>query len=186
MTPGTGRPVLRRPAAHRRGQRVRDLPFDEEGLGEDVSEEAEAGDDTGDAEVGRLVCDELDLDDVARLGPFDEHGACQRMPEIEVERKQVGVGALARQLVVDAVARLERDLLTRLHGGDRFEIGVPPGCEPGRRDSHRSPPLPAQFALRPRCSSADHARAPSLVRRDDRLQRAASEDRRHDLRREPA
>ena len=65
---------------------VRDLPLDHVRLREEVGEEPEAGDHPGDAEVGGLVGDELDLEHLARLRALDVDRPRQRMPEPEVER----------------------------------------------------------------------------------------------------
>ena len=56
----------------RAGDGAVELPADEERLGEEVGEEAEAGDDAVDAEGRRLVAEDLDLEHVAGLGTFDE------------------------------------------------------------------------------------------------------------------
>ena len=72
-----------------------DLPLDEVRVGEQIGEETEAGDDGGDAEVRRLVADELDVDRVPRRGAFDVDGTRERMAEAEVDRLGIVVGARA-------------------------------------------------------------------------------------------
>ena len=130
------------------GARVRpvELPADEERLGEEVGEEAEAGDDPVHAEVRGLVPDELDLEHVARLCPLDVDRPGQRVSEPEVEPPAVGVRARARQRPVEPVARLERELVA---GGDarhRLEVGVPAVVRGGRGDPHRRPADPLRGA----------------------------------------
>jgi hypothetical protein len=68
---------------------VRDLPLHDVGIGEQVGEHAEARDDRGDSEVGRLVGDELHLEDPARLGALDKDRAGQRMAETELDSQYV-------------------------------------------------------------------------------------------------
>src|SRR5262249_1205353 len=88
-----------------------DLPLDEVRVGEEVGEVAEPGNDRRRPEIGRLVLDELHLEDVARLRAADVERARQRMPEAEVQPPGVGVGALARQLIREPVLGLEPYLL---------------------------------------------------------------------------
>ena len=66
------RPPVARPSARRVAV---ELPAHEERLREDVGEEPEAGDHRVDAEVRRLVGEQLDLEHVARLGALDEERA---------------------------------------------------------------------------------------------------------------
>ena len=146
------------------GARVRpvELPADEERLGEEVGEEAEAGDDPVHAEVRGLVPDELDLEHVARLCPLDVHRPGQRVSEPEVEPPAVGVRARARQRPVEPVARLERELVA---GGDarhRLEVGVPAVVRGGRGDPHRRPATCSAVREAVAISSSVHRRgAPS-------------------------
>ena len=137
---------------------VGDLPPDEVGIDEDVGQEAEAGDDGGNAEVGRLVGDELDVDDVARLGPVDVDGTCERMAEAQVQREHVRVRAVARELPVQAVTCLERDLLARQHRGHGLESRVPAVVRFGRGDPHSKPATCSAARVAAATSSADQAR----------------------------
>src|SRR6185436_2638612 len=97
----------------RAGEPVRDLPGDEERLHKDVGEEAEPRDDAVDAEVGGRVPEDLDVERIARLRACDVDRPREGMPEAEVERRAVGVRAVAGQLPVETVARHERDRLAR-------------------------------------------------------------------------
>ena len=115
-----------------------DVPLDEVRIGEHVGEEAEAGKHGGDAEVARLVREELDVDSVARLGIFDVDGARQRMAQPEVDVEHVRVRAVAGELAVDPVARLERDLVARPQGGHRLQVGMPAVVRACRGNPHRS------------------------------------------------
>ena len=95
MTPAKGSPAMDTPGSSG------DLAwppamshFTRKGSANRSGEVAEAGDDCGHAEVGGLVGDELDVDDVARLGAFDVDGARERMAEPEVEREHVRMRAV--------------------------------------------------------------------------------------------
>ena len=104
---------------------VRDFPLDEVGIGEEVGEEAEAGDQRGRAELVRLVGEQLDLEHLARLGAFHVHRPGQWVAESPVGVRDVFVGALAGELPAEALLALEPDLLARLDLGDRLQIRVP-------------------------------------------------------------
>ena len=170
-----------------RAMRPVELPADEERLGEEVGEEAEAGDDPVHAEVGGLVPDELDLEHVARLCPLDVHRPGQRVSEPEVEAPAVGVRARARQRPVEPVARLERELVAGRDTRHRLEVGVPAVVRGGRGDPHRSSPMRAAAREAAAISSAVHRRgAPSWWSERIASSLPVAEDRRHDLRREAA
>ena len=118
-----------------------ELPPHEERLGEEVVEEAEAGDDAVDAEARRLVAEDLDRKHVTRLGTVDEDGAGERVAEPEVEGAAVRMTAVAGELAVEPVPRLEDDLVARLDPGDGIEPRVPPVVSRRRRDPQRSSPI---------------------------------------------
>ena len=108
------------------------------GSGKTSGEEAEAGNHGGDAEVRRLVRDQLDDEQVAGLGALDEQRPGQRMAEAEVEIEDVRVCAAAGQLTVDPVAGDERHLLARCDRGDRGDVRVPAVVRRRGRDPHNS------------------------------------------------
>ena len=86
---------------------------------------AEARDDRSRPEVGRLVLEELDFEDVAGLRAADGERACQRVAEPEVQPAGVGVRALAGQLAGEAVLRFEPDLLVDVDLRERLQIRMP-------------------------------------------------------------
>ncbi len=138
-TPANGSPSTGMPGSS--GERARaagDLPRDEIGIREHVREEAESGNDGGDAEVGRLIGEELDVDDVARLCTFDVDGTRQRMAQPEVDVEHVGHASCRGELAVEPVARLQRDLVARPHRSHGLQIGMPAVVRPCGRDSHSS------------------------------------------------
>ena len=102
-----------------------DLPLDEIRVGEEVGQVAEARDDRSRPEVGRLVLEELDFEDVAGLRAADGERACQRVAEPEVQPAGVGVRALAGQLAGEAVLRFEPDLLVDVDLRERLQIRMP-------------------------------------------------------------
>ena len=102
-----------------------DFPLDEVRRGEEVGQIAEARDDRSRAEVGRLVLEELHLQDVAGLRAADVERARQRMAEAEVQPADVGVRALARQLAGEAILRFEPDLLVDVDLCERLQIRMP-------------------------------------------------------------
>jgi hypothetical protein len=61
------------------------------------------------------------------------------MCQTAVERGDVGVRALTRQLARDAVHRLERDLLGGAHGRGRLEPRVPEVVRPRGGDPQDGP-----------------------------------------------
>ena len=104
------------------------------------------------------------------------------MAEAEVERERVRMRAVVRQLPVEAVARLQRDLVSRLHRRHGLEVGVPPVVGFRGGDPHRSSATSLGRAGRGRHVVVGPApRAAELVQRDDSSQAAVVEDRRDDL-----
>ena len=120
-------------------------------LGEQVGEEPEPGDDGRDAEVRRLVGEELDLEDVARLRSLDMHRPAERVAEPEVEPPCVSMRARPGQLPREAVLALEPHLVAGRDVERRLELGVPAVVHHSRRAS--------SFAAR------RHASASSCVHR---------------------
>src|SRR5581483_479128 len=102
-----------------------DLPLDEVGVGKDVREEPEIGDDGGAAEVVGLVREQLDLEHLTRLGALHVHRPGQRVAEPAVHVRHVRVGALARELSAETLLGLQTQLLPRRALGDRLEVRVP-------------------------------------------------------------
>ena len=162
-----------------------ELPGDEEPRREEVGEEAEAGDHAVDSEGRSLVLEELHLEHVARLRPLHVDRSCEGVRRPQVGSVAVGVGALAGQLAVQAVARLERHDLAGL----TCATGSMSGCQRlGRwsEKSSRQPSDPLGGRAAAATSSSVQCRRAELVHRDDRLERSVAKHRRHDLRREPA
>ena len=138
-------------------------------------EVAETGDDGGHAEVGGLVGDELDIDDVARLGTFDVHGSRQRMPEPEVEREHVRLRAAGRELAVEAVARFQRDLVAGPNAGHGLEVRVPAVVRPCGSDPQSSPATRPAASVAAAISSAVQVRGrPSWCKETTALRRSPS------------
>ncbi len=107
------------------GPAVGDGPVDLERIGELVAEEPEPGDLGGVAVARRFDVDDLDVEQIARLGPFDVDGAGQRVESIEVhpgDSLQRDPGA---QLPVERVACLEDHLIARFASDDGGDVGVP-------------------------------------------------------------
>ena len=152
-----------------------DVPFHEKGVGEQICEVAEAGDDGGHAEVGGLVGDELDIDDVARHGTLDVHGSRQRMPEPEVEREHVRQRAVRCELTVEPVARLERDLVARPDTGHGLEARVPAVVRPCGGDPHSSSATRLAASVAAAISSAVQVRGrPSWCKETTAFKRSPS------------
>ena len=72
-----------------------------------------------------LVGDQLDLEQVAGLGAFDVDRPGERMAAAETDAQQVRGGALATQLTVEPIARLERQFLAWRDARDREDSGMP-------------------------------------------------------------
>src|SRR5918992_2934509 len=102
-----------------------DLPLDQVGVGEEVGEVAEPGDHGGDAEVRRPVREKLDLEEVAGLGALDPDGPGKRVPEPEVKRPGVLVGAVPPELAGEPVLRLEGQLLAGRYRRDGLQLRMP-------------------------------------------------------------
>jgi hypothetical protein len=98
---------------------------DDVGVGELVPEEAEA------RHLGRepiavgLNLQDLDLEDVAGLGIVDVYRAGQRMDHVEVGRADRLSGGLRAELSVQAVPRLQDNLIAR----SQRTIGGMSGCQ---------------------------------------------------------
>ena len=94
-------------------------------------------------------------------------------PRPSSTRAAVGVRALARQLPVEAVARLEGERLAGRDARDRLEVRVPAIVRGGRRDPHRSSPTRSAARVAAATSSGrPPARRAELVQREDRLRAA--------------
>jgi hypothetical protein len=98
---------------------------DDVGVGELVPEEAEA------RHLGRepiavgLNLQDLDLEDVAGLGIVDVYRAGQRMDHVEVGRADRLSGGLRAELSVQAVPRLQDNLIARVAAHDRRDVRMP-------------------------------------------------------------
>ena len=80
----------------RGGKAVAHVPLGDEGVEVDIPQEAEAGDDAGEAEGRRLDVEDVDLEEVAKLGALDVDGTGEGVDETEVDAGEVGVvGALS-------------------------------------------------------------------------------------------
>ena len=161
-----------------------DLPLDEVRLGEEVGEEAEAGDDRGDAEVGRLVA-RANSTSSTSPGSRARRRRPARVSGWPRPRSSVPASACVLSRVswpARPSSRLERisspgatSAIGSRSGCQRLCIRAAPATRVGRR------------AARGRSSSSLQCpRRAELVQRDDRREPAVDEDRRHDLRGEPA
>ena len=150
-----------------------DVPVHEERVGEEICEEAEAGDDGGHAEVGGLVGDELDLEHVARLRALDLDGAGQRMAEPEVEREHVacvlpGVSWPSRPSRVSSVISSPgRTVATGSRSGCQRLCALSAGI------LKAAPPPGSAASVAAAISSPSRFAAAELVHRDDRAQAVA-------------
>ena len=94
--------------------------------------------------------------------------------------------AVAGELAVEAVARLERDLLAGPTEATGSRSGCQRLCAPVAGILTAAPPPGRRLPWRPRSPRRPGARLPELVQGDDRAQAVAVEDGRDDLRGEPA
>ena len=115
------------------------------------------------------------------FAPGHEHRPGQRVAEPEIEPAGVGVGALAGQLAVEAVHRLEPDLLSWGDLGEGLEIRVPAVVH------QRSSRTRSAASLHAAVSASLHVRGlPSWWSETIASRRSSDEDRGDDLCREPA
>ena len=129
----------------------------------------------------RRVAEELDLEDVARLGSLDLDRPGERVRETEVELRAVRMRALAGEQAGDSVLDVERELVSRRDRDDRRDVRMPAVVH------QRSSPTRAAARVHAAASASVHdAGRAELVERDDRGESLADEDRRHDLRGEAA
>src|SRR6185437_1959382 len=105
---------------------VRDVPVDLERVGELVAQEAEARHLHGEAVAVRLDVDDLDLEQVARLGALDVDRTGERVHDVEVRRGDGIQGRVRGHLPVERVPRLQHHLVAGLAPDQRWDVGVPP------------------------------------------------------------
>ncbi len=89
-------------------------PVDHVGLGVDVAQEAEAGDDDGIAVFVRLDVDQRDGQHVAPFGALDVDRAGHRVHEVQVDGQHVGGHRVERQVGIERVAGVENDVIARI------------------------------------------------------------------------
>ncbi len=78
------------------------------------------------------------------------------MAEPEIERSAVGVHALARELPVEPVTRLQCHFLAGAYCRHRVEIRMPAVVGFGCGDSHRSAPIRSAVRVAAAISAFDH------------------------------
>ena len=93
---------------------VSDVPADLERVGEHVAEEAEPGYLHGEAVTVGFDVEDLDLEQVAGLGAFDEDRTGQRVHDVQVRRRDGLQGGVRTHLPVERVPRLQYHLVPRL------------------------------------------------------------------------
>jgi hypothetical protein len=115
-----------RDARQLRGSRVAsvELPPDEVGAWEEIGEEAEAGQDCAEPEVAGVDLEQLDDQDVARLGSLHVDRPRQEILR-EVEGEQILVDAVSPDLISRAERRVERDHVAGPHDGHRLDVRMP-------------------------------------------------------------
>ncbi len=121
-------------------------PADLEGIGELVPEEAEPWDLNGVAVAVRFDVEDLDVEEITRFGALDVDGAGEGVEPVEVRRSHVVEGGVGTHLPVEAITRLEDDLLARLAPEDRGDIGMPAVVTRARLLRQRLRPVDADFA----------------------------------------
>ena len=109
----------------RGGKAVAHIPLGDEGVEVDVPQEAEAGDDAGEAERSGLDAEHVNLEQVARLGALDVDGAGEGVDEAEVDAGEVGVGGACVNLAVEGVAGGHHHLFAGVGLDDGRDVGVP-------------------------------------------------------------
>ena len=102
-----------------------DVPVDLEGLGELVAEEPEPGYLDGVAVAVGFDVEDLDVEQVARLGAVDVDGAGQGMHHVEVRSGDVVPRGGGAQLSVEGVTGLEDHLVAGVAVDHRWDVGVP-------------------------------------------------------------
>ena len=60
-------------------------------------------------------------DGVAALCPFDVDRSCERMAEVEVDRRHIRGCRIEVEVGIEPIARLEHELLPRVYMGDRLD-----------------------------------------------------------------
>ena len=104
---------------------VADPPADHEGVGELVPQEAEPGHLHGVAVAVRLDLQDLDLEQVARLGPVDVHRAGERVDDVQVGPGHRLQGRLRAHLAVEGVPGPQHHLVPGVAGHQRRDVRVP-------------------------------------------------------------
>jgi hypothetical protein len=95
------------------------------GSGELIAKEPEPGNLDGVAVAVGFDVEDLDVEQIARLGALDVHGAGQGVHHVEVRGGDVVPRGVRAQLPVEGVTGLEDHLVARVAVDRRRDVGVP-------------------------------------------------------------
>ncbi len=99
--------------------------MDQERCGHDVAQEPEPRHDRRERPWLRHDVDELDLEQITRLGACDEDRPRQRMDYANRQSAQVGDRGLRVEIAIERVTRFQHDLLARLDLDRRRHVRMP-------------------------------------------------------------